>query len=94
MRCNPHCGVIRDELGNLVLAFSHHFDAVDSLVAEARAFLLGLCLCWQFGFFTDLVFEADLMMLVGMLNGSFPVPMGLRPVFREIKRNRPSCVSS
>nr|XP_027082212.1 uncharacterized protein LOC113704512 [Coffea arabica] len=76
-------GVLRDDTGQLLLAFSTSFGSCTSIQAEARALLFGVNLCLSHGYARVHV-EVDSLVLVQILKQASRCPWGIHTEFRNL----------
>lgn len=78
-------GVIRDHLGNVLLAFNHYYGISNSIIAEARALLDGINYARTTGS-TATNIECDSQTLVHIINKKATCPWSILSYVREIWR--------
>lgn len=75
--------VLRDNKGDLIIAYENYYGVDSSVYAETRAVLDGLRLAKGKNI-SHLWIELDYLLLVEMLNGDAAIPWFLTYIFREI----------
>lgn len=78
-------GVLRNESGLVLFAFSEFFGLKTNLQAEAQALLLGLCICHQLDI-SNVIVECDSASLINMVCGKASIPWKLKVVLKKIER--------
>jgi ribonuclease HI len=77
-------GVIRNDKGDVIFAFSHYYGETDSLIAEVRAALDGLRYCFARSLFVNSI-ESDSAILVKVLNEGSAMPWKVARWIAEIR---------
>lgn len=78
-------GVLQDEGGRVIFAFSESYNNVSVLYAEFHAMLIGVEMCWSRGL-SSVQVESDSMILVQILLGKVGVPFKVRPLHQRLQR--------
>ncbi|XP_059064200.1 uncharacterized protein LOC131856426 [Cryptomeria japonica] len=76
-------GIIRDNMGNLVLAYARNFDSVSSNMAEALALFRGLKLALGINA-KRLIIEGDSMLIIEVAKGVSGVSWMINNVIKDI----------
>lgn len=77
-------GVIRNELGDVIFAFSHYYGETDSLIAEVRAALDRLRYCFARSLFVNSI-ESDSAILVKVQHEGSAMPWKVARWIAEIR---------
>ncbi|XP_060182379.1 uncharacterized protein LOC132612052 [Lycium barbarum] len=76
-------GILRDEIGHFLMAFSAYYGQCNNNIAETKTILMGLKWCIDRGY-QNINIESDSKLIIGMINGDIRIAWQVKDLIQQI----------